>query len=354
MRVGIPKERKPFEGRVGLVPAVCAELVRVGHEVLIETRAGAGSGYDDDSYRNVGASVVADAPALYAAAQLIVKVKEPVQAEFGFLRRDHLLFSYLHLAALPQLAQRLRDIGLTAIAFETVEEQDGRLPLLAPMSDIAGRVTVQVAATLLQGPHGGRGVLLGGLPAAPRGRVVVVGAGVAGGNAAAMAAGLGAEVTVFDKNRERLERMRALGPNVTALYAYETEIAAAAAQADVLIGAVLVTGARAPRVVSEATVRTMPAGSVVADISVDQGGCIETTRPTTWDAPTYTLHGVTHFAVTNIPGAVARSASQALSAALALYVLRVAGGRWREHAALARGLSVEDGRLIHPALKSVS
>jgi alanine dehydrogenase len=220
------------------------------------------------------------------------------------------------------------------------------------MSDIAGRVTVQFAATLLQGPRGGRGVLLGGLPAAARGRVVIVGAGIAGGNAAGMAAALGAEVTVFDKSRERLERMRALGPNVTGLYAYGTEIAAAVAEADLLIGAVLVPGARAPHVVTAAMVSSMPKGSVVADISVDQGGCIETTRPTSWDAPTYVTHGVTHFAVTNIPGAVARSASHALSAALAPYIGVVAGGGWRNHAALARGLNVEAGRLVHPALRA--
>jgi alanine dehydrogenase len=354
MRIGIPKERKPFEGRVALVPAVCADLVRAGHTLYIEQGAGEGSGYADEVYRDVGVTIAPDAAAVYGDAELLVKVKEPVEAELGLLQRGHLLFSYLHLAALPALAQRLCDIGLTAIAFETVEETDGRLPLLAPMSDIAGRVTVQVAATLLHGPQGGRGVLLGGLPAATRGRVVIVGAGVAGGNAAAMAAGLGAEVIVFDKSRDRLERMRALGPNVTALYAYQTEIADAAAAADLLVGAVLVPGARAPHVVTAAMVSRMRNGSVVADISVDQGGCIETTRPTTWDAPTYVLHGVTHFAVTNIPGAVARSASQALSAALAPYVGVVAAGHWRTHAALARGLNVEAGRLRHPALQPQS
>jgi alanine dehydrogenase len=354
MRIGIPKERKPFEGRVALVPAVCADLVRAGHAVRIERGAGEPSGYGDDAYRDVGVTVAPDAAAVYADSDLLVKVKEPIAAELGLLQRRHLLFSYLHLAALPALAARLCEIGLTAIGFETVEEADGRLPLLAPMSDIAGRVTVQVAATLLHGPKGGRGILLGGLPAAARGRVVIVGAGVAGGNAAAMAAGLGAEVIVFDKSRDRLERMRALGPNVTALYAYQTEIAAAAAGADLLVGAVLVPGARAPRLVTEAMVRSMSAGSVVADISVDQGGCIETTRPTTWDVPTYVLHGVTHFAVTNIPGAVARSASQALSAALAPYVGAVANGEWRAHAALARGLNVEAGHLRHPALQPQS
>jgi alanine dehydrogenase len=350
MRIGIPRERKPFEGRVALVPAVCADLVRAGHAVGIEQGAGEGSGYGDDAYRQVGVTVLANAAAVYAEAELLIKVKEPVAAEVGLLQPRHLLFSYLHLAALPELTERLRSIGLTAIAFETVQEADGRLPLLAPMSDIAGRVTVQVAATLLHGPHGGRGVLLGGLPAAARGHVVVVGAGVAGGSATAVAAALGAEVTVFDKNRDRLERVRALGHNVTGLHAYQTDIAAAAAAADVLVGAVLVPGARAPHVVTDAMVRTMRPGSVVADISVDQGGCIETTRPTGWDAPTYVVHGVTHFAVTNIPGAVARSASQALSAALAPYVAVVAGGGWRNHAALARGLNVDAGRLVHPAL----
>ncbi|MFI4913755.1 MAG: alanine dehydrogenase [Steroidobacterales bacterium] len=354
MRIGVPKEIKPYEGRVGLIPAVCAELVRAGHELLVEAAAGAASGYDDESYRAAGVRVTRDAAELYAAAELIVKVKEPIAAELPLLRREHLLFSYLHLAALPELTQRLREIGLTAIGFETVEESDGRLPLLAPMSAIAGRLATQFAATLLHSPQGGKGILLGGVPAAPRGSVVVIGAGSAGGNAAAMAAALGAEVVVFDKNRERLERMRALGPNVTALYPYELDIAAAARRADVLIGAVLVTGARAPRVLSAAVVRTMQPGSVIVDISVDQGGCIETTRPTSYVEPTYVLYGVIHFAVTNIPGAVPRTASQALSAALAPFLPIMASGQWRDSPVLRRGLNIEAGRLVHPALATYS
>jgi len=246
--------------------------------------------------------------------------------------------------------QRLQQIGLTAVAFETVEEQ-GSLPLLAPMSDIAGRLAIQIGTHLLHRPEGGKGVLLGGLPAAGRGKVVVLGAGNAGGNAARLAAALGAEVTVFDRKREKLLEMRELGDNVTALYPYSAQVDHSVRQADLVIGAVLVPGARATHVVSAEQVAGMEAGSVVVDISVDQGGCIETTRPTTYEDPTYQVSGVTHLAVTNMPGAVPRSASQALSASLIPYVLEMAAGRWRDNPALRMGINLEAGEIIHPALK---
>ncbi|MGH8369869.1 MAG: NAD(P)-dependent oxidoreductase, partial [Gammaproteobacteria bacterium] len=243
----------------------------------------------------------------------------------------------------------LKQIGLTAVAFETVEE-NGRLPLLAPMSDIAGRLSIQVGTTLLHQPHGGKGILLGGISAAKRGRVVVVGAGVAGGAAATMAAGMGAEVTVFDISRDKMEQMRALGPNVTALYPHSADIAEAVKYADIVVGAVLVTGAKAPHVVSAEMVKAMQPGSVVADISVDQGGCVETTKPTTWDKPTYVWEGVTHFTVTNMPGAVPRTSSQALSAAITPYAIRLAAGGWRDFEPLRKGINVEGGKVVHPAL----
>jgi alanine dehydrogenase len=286
---------------------------------------------------------------LYAEAEMIVKVKEPIEADLKHLRKEHLLFCYLHLAAIPELTRKLQDIGLTAVAFETVEV-DGKLPLLAPMSDIAGRLSVQVATTLLHAPQGGKGILLGGVPAARRGKVVVLGAGVAGGAAATMAAGLGAEVTVFDLDREKLEQMRALGANVTGLYPHSADIAAAVAQADIVVGAVLITGAKAPRLVTADMVKAMQPGSVVVDISVDQGGCIETTKPTTWDDPTYIWEGVTHFTVTHMPGAVPRTASQALSAAIARYASMLAAGDWRGNEALVKGINVENGEIVHPAL----
>ena len=354
MRIGIPTESKMLEGRVALIPAAAAELVRAGHEVFIQAGAGFPSGYTDHDYAAVGVAVLPDAAALYGAARLIIKVKEPQPGELELLRKDHVLFCYLHLAANLALLRELQRIGLTAMAFETVEEPGGRLPLLAPMSDIAGRLAVQTGAHLLQRPHGGKGMLLGGLPAAERGHVVVLGAGMAGSNAALMVSALGARVTVFDHNRDRLAAVRALGANVTGLYPYQDAIDGSVRDADLVIGAVLVTGARTPHLVSAEVVRNMAPGSVVVDISVDQGGCIETTRPTTWDAPTFVWEGVIHFGVTNMPGAVPRSASQALSAALIPYALRLAAGDWETDPVLAAGVNVRGGEVVYPALRSLA
>ncbi len=351
MRIGIPREIKTLEGRVGLVPAACAELQRQGHQVCVESGAGDLSGYGDEVYRALGVEVLPDAASVYAAAELIVKVKEPIAADLALLRREHTLFCYLHLAANRALAEQLCAIGLTAVAFETVSE-GGALPLLAPMSDIAGRLAVQIGATLLQQPQGGKGLLLGGLPAAERGQVVIVGAGVAGGSAAAMAAALGAAVTVFDLKRERLVQMRALGNNVTALYPYVDSLKQAIRSADLLIGATLLPGRRPGHLVSAVQVRSMAPGSVVVDISVDQGGCIETTRPTNYADPTYVVDGVLHFAVTNMPGAVPRSASQALSAAILPYARQLAQGDWAHNAALSAGVNVRGGELVLPALRA--
>ncbi len=354
MRIGIPREVKVQEGRVALIPAAAGELVRHGHEVLMEAGAGRLAGYGDGDYAAAGVEVVADADALYRRAEMIVKVKEPQPEELERLRPHHLLFSFLHLAAAPELTRALQDIGLTAVAFETVAEADGRLPLLAPMSDIAGRIAVQYGATLLHHYRGGRGILLGGLPAAERGRVVILGAGNAGGNAAAVAAALGAEVTVLERRRERMAAMRALGPNVTALHPFADTVAEAVRAADLLVGAVLVPGRRAPRLVSADMVRAMRPGAVVVDISVDQGGCIETTRPTDWERPAFVWEGVVHFGVTNMPGAVPRSASQALSAALVPYVLRLARPGWEQDPALAAGVNVRGGEVVHPALREAA
>jgi len=349
MRIGIPTEIKIREGRVALVPPAAAELVRHGHEVLLQAGAGLASGYRDSEYEQGGVRIVPDARAVYGDAELIVKVKEPLLEELALLRKEHLLFSYLHLAAAPELAGALRKKGLTAIAFETVEE-NGRLPLLAPMSDIAGRLSVQIGMNLLHAHHGGRGVLLGGLPAAERGHVVILGAGVAGGNAAVLAAAIGAQVSVFAPHRESLERMHALGPNVTALPSYRPLIEQALASADLLIGAVLIPGAKAPKIVTRTMVKRMRPGSVIIDISVDQGGCIETTRPTNYEQPTYIEEGVVHFGVTNMPGAVPRTSSQALSTSLTPYVLRLAGAAGLKDPALAAGINVQGGKIVHPAV----
>jgi alanine dehydrogenase len=292
---------------------------------------------------------VPDAAALYGEAELVVKVKEPVEPELGLLRPDHLLFSFLHLAAEPTLTRRLLDIGLTAVAFETVQES-GQLPVLAPMSNIAGRLAVQVGNTFLHRPRGGKGKLLGGLAGTERGRVVILGAGNAGGNAARMAAAMGAEVTVFDKDMQRLDAMRQLGHNVTALYAYREQMDQAISRADLLIGAILTPGAAAEHLVNADLVASMEEGSVIVDIAVDQGGCVETTRPTTWEEPTFSHSGVTHFGVTNMPGAVPRTASQALSAVLIPYVRQLASDGWETNPALKAGINVQAGRIVHPAL----
>ena len=349
MRIGIPREIKTLEGRVALVPAAAAELLQHGHEVFIESQAGLASGYSDADYQLAGIEVLLDAKALHDAVELIVKVKEPQPAELDLYRADQIIFSYLHLAAEPELTKRLCEIGMTAVAFETVTEH-GQLPLLAPMSDVAGRIAAMTGAQLLSRPLGGKGLLLGGLPAAERGRVVVLGAGVAGKSATIVAAALGAEVTVFDINRSKLEEMRAIGPNVTGLHAYKHAIAEHVEQCDLLIGAVLIPGAKAPHLVSAETVKKMSPGSVIIDISVDQGGCIETTKPTTYANPTFLWEGVVHYGVTNMPGAVPRSSSQAISSALIPYVLRLAKAKWREDAALQAGINVEGGKVVHPAL----
>jgi alanine dehydrogenase len=351
MRIGIPREVKPLEARVALVPQACGDLVLAGHGVFIEQRAGAASGFADSDYAALGVQVVPDAGALYDRAELVVKVKEPWGTDLDLLRRDHLLFSFLHLAAEPGLRARLLDIGLTAVGFETVAEA-GALPILRPMSDIAGRLSVQIGATLLHAMHGGKGLLLGGAPGAGRGHVVVLGAGNAGGAAVAVAAGLGARVTAFDRSPVKLAALHRVGPNVTGLYPYADALARAVSEADLFVGAVLVPGARAPRLVSAAQVATMSPGSVIVDIAVDQGGCVETTRPTSYADPTYLAYGVVHFGVTNMPGAVPRSASLALSASLAPWVLRLARPDWRADMPLAGAVNLAEGVLVHPGLRS--
>lgn len=350
MKIGIPREIKTMEGRVGLIPAAAAELVRHGHHVFIEAGAGVLSGYSNNEYHQAGIEVLPDAESVYAEAEMIIKVKEPQPEELKLLRSDHLLFCFLHLAAEQTLMQHLLEIGLTAVGFETVTEMGG-LPLLAPMSDIAGRISIQIGAHLLHQPQGGKGILLGGLPGTERGHVVIIGSGNVGSNAARVAAAMGARVTIFDRKREKQAAMRAIGPNVTALYPYAKELEQAVVEADLLIGAVLVPGARTPTLVTAETVSRMQAGSVIVDVSVDQGGCVETTRPTTYAEPTFVHDGVIHFGVTNMPGAVPRTASQALSAALIPYTLRLAEEGWEQDPALAAGVNLRGGKIVHEALK---
>jgi len=351
MDIGIPKETKPLESRVSLLPAAVSELIKQGHTVFVESGSGVGSGFQDSHYAAAGAHIAEDAESLYGSAELIVKVKEPIASDLAWLRPNHILFSYLHLAALPELTKQLQDIGLTAIGFETLEVHN-RLPLLAPMSDIAGRLSAQIGAQLLHKPEGGKGLLLGGLPGTERGQVVIIGGGVAGSNAALMSAALGAQVTVFERNRDKLAELRKLGANVTTLFSYSEAIAEAVSSADLLIGAILVAGQRAKQVVSEEMVKSMQAGSVIIDIAVDQGGCIETTRPTDYRHPTFTCHDVLHFGVTNMPGAVPKSASQALSAAIYPWVAKLAEKAWREDMQLVGAINVAAGEICHEGLKN--
>lgn len=354
MRIGVPKETKTLEGRVALVPAAAGDLVKRGHEVWLEQGAGLKSGFSDEQYTRLGVKIAPDAAALYEKGELIVKVKEPIEGDLQHLRRDHLLFCYLHLAAEPALTRRLLDIGLTAVAFETVELDNGELPLLAPMSVIAGKIGVQVGTHLLHQPMGGKGKLLGGLPSTERGKVVVFGAGKAGGASAALAAAAGASVTVFEMRQDRMEEMMRLGNNVTALYPYHDVVAREVAAADLVIGAVLITGAKAPHVLTRDMLQAMEPGSVLVDIAIDQGGCFETSRPTTWKEPTYVEEGITHFCVTNMPGAVPQTSSQAICAAILPWVNKLASGNdWRSNQALLKGINVEAGKIVHPALRDM-
>ncbi len=352
MRIGIPKEIKIHEARVALIPAACAELIKYGHRIGVQSTAGVSAGYTDKDYLSAGCEIMSDAQQTYQEAELVVKVKEPQPQEVEFLSPNQILFSFLHLAAEPKLLSQLQTSGATAIGFETVEENRA-LPVLEPMSDIAGRISVQMGSNLLHQYHQGRGVLLGGLAGTERGNVVILGAGIAGGNAARMAQGMGANVTVFDLNRAKLEQMRALGENVTALHAYQHTIEDHVQAADLVIGAVLIPGAKTPVLVSKKLIKAMNPGSIVLDISIDQGGCIETIRPTNYAEPTYLVDKVVHCGVTNLPGAVPRTASQALSVSLVPYILRLAKPDWKDDHVLAHAVNIAAGEIVHPALKSL-
>ncbi len=347
--IGIPKEIKPMEGRIALVPHAVQDLVQMGFVVWVEAGAGQLSGFSDQDYLNAGASIADTHEALFDKAELIVKVKEPVEGDLKYLQEKHLLFCFLHLAPNPQLTQSLCDIGLTAVAFETVEQQ-GKLPLLAPMSEIAGRVAVQAGIHYLHGSMGGKGLLLGGVAGTPSGKVVVIGAGVAGQNAAKTAAAAGAQVVAFDCHAEPLRQIENIAPNITGVYSYQAAIAEAMESADLVVGSVLVPGAKAPHIVSREMVRAMPDGGVIVDISIDQGGCIETMRPTDYRSPIYTEEGVIHMGVTNMPGAVPKTAAEALSGAILPYVAKLASGQLESYGPLSDGINVSKGKIVLPAL----
>ncbi len=355
MRIGCPSEIKTHEYRVGLTPESAAELVAAGHGVMIQSGAGLGIGADDAYYRAVGATIAPDAETVFGENELIVKVKEPQARECAMLAAGQTLFTYLHLAPDPAQAEALLNSGATAIAYETVTDAGGGLPLLKPMSEVAGRMSIQVGANFLEKAHGGRGVLLGGVPGVKPADVVILGAGVAGYNAAQIAVGMRARVTVFDKNVARLEALdQEFNGRLETLYSTRAAVEEAVTQADLVVGAVLIPGAAAPKLVTRAMVGRMRPGAVLVDISIDQGGCFETSRPTTHDAPVYEVDGVLHYCVANMPGAVARTSAYALSHVTLPFTLALAakGVRQalRDDPHLAAGLNVEGGAIAHAAV----
>jgi len=349
MRTGIPKEVMFGEGRVSLVPSACAQLTRAGFDVLLQSGAGSSSGYADVDYADAGVSIVADADALYDAAELIVKVKQPLEQELARLRSHHTVFSYLHLAPQPDLTRQLCDIGLTAIAFEAYAT-DGGHPLLAPMSAIAGRLAVLDGANCLLYNGGGRGVLLGGITGSEPGRVVVIGIGVAGAHAVGTAYSLGAEVVAFDLDPARLDALRLVSPGIRAIVSTPQAIAAELRDADLVIGAVMQPGRRAPVVITEAMIETMPAGSVIVDIAIDQGGCVENIHSTSYREPVYMHGGVLHYAVPNMPGGVPRTASQALSSAILPHVYELVD-KGVDSSRVNSAVAVRGGQVVDPVLR---
>lgn len=355
MIIGIPKEIKTDEHRVSLPPNGVRELVSHNHTVLVESNAGAGSSFTDDEYRQAGATVLFSAEEVWKRADMVVKVKEPQAEEYPYMRDDLILFTYLHLAAAETLTHKMIESGVVGLAYETVTDPDGKLPLLEPMSEVAGRMATQIAAQYLTKTQGARGLLMGGVPGVSPAHVVVLGGGTVGTNAAKVALGMGARVTLLDISLERLRYLDdTMHGRFSTLYSNAANIAYAITTADVVIGAVLITGAKAPHLIRRDMLSSMPAGSVIVDVAVDQGGCVETTHPTTHSNPTYMVDGVLHYGVANMPGAVPRTSSLALSNATLRYVMRVAdlglNEALRSDPGLAKGLNIYHGRVTHPAV----
>ena len=354
MKIGVAKEIKPDEYRVALTPAGARELVQRGHDVAIETGAGVGSSFADDAYTAAGARI-AGVDDVWGDSELLLKVKEPIAPEYERLREGLVLFTYLHIAADEPLTRALVDSGITAVAYETVETPDRRLPLLAPMSEIAGRLAAQAGAYFLEKPLGGRGLLLGGVPGVARGSVVVIGGGMVGYNAAVIALGLGANVTILERSIDRMRELEEiLGSRANLLMSSALQIEESVAEADVVIGAVLIPGAVAPKLVTREMVTAMKDGAVIADVAIDQGGCVATARPTTHSDPVYTVDGVTHYCVANMPGAVPVTSTKALTNATLPYVEAIANNGLREaiahEPALALGVNVVDGKITYEAV----
>jgi alanine dehydrogenase len=354
MNVGVAKEIKPDEYRVALTPAGALELTRRGHSVLVERGAGEGSSFADAEYERVGARIAA-VDEIWSDSELVLKVKEPLPEEYGRLREGHVLFTYLHLAASEELTRALMESGAACVAYETVETDDRGLPLLAPMSEIAGRLAAQAGATFLEKPLGGRGLLLGGVPGVSPGEVVVIGGGMVGYNAAVIALGFGAKVTILERSIDRMRHLEeVLGARVTLLMSSGLQIEESVAGADVVVGAVLIPGALAPKLITREMVGGMKDGSVVADVAIDQGGCVETSRPTTHSEPVFVVDGVIHYCVANMPGAVPITSTKALTNATLPYVEEIADHGLHEaiarDPALARGVNVIDGKITYAAV----
>jgi alanine dehydrogenase len=355
MRIGVPKEIKTQEFRVGMTPAGVAMLTARGHTVLVEQGAGLGSSIPDEAYVKAGAKIIATRDEVWGTADMIVKVKEPIAPEFALMRKDLLLFTYLHLAAAHELGKELLNRGVNGVAYETIEPTPGDLPLLTPMSAVAGRMSVQAGATYLERERGGKGVLLGGVPGVKRGRVTVIGGGVVGANAVKMAVGLGANVTVLDVNLKTLAYLDDIyAGRVSTQFSDPISVERAVLESDLVIGAVLLPGARAPRLVTEAMIKRMEAGSVIVDVSIDQGGCVETARPTYHDNPTYVVHDVIHYMVANMPGAVPRTSTYALTNATIKYVLTLADNGLEKAVQqvphIVSGINTYKGGVPHPAV----
>lgn len=354
MLIGVPKEIKAREFRVGMTPAGVATLVARGHRVLIEKGAGLGSGLADESYVQAGASIVGSKEEVWGQADMVVKVKEPIAPEFGLMRKDQLLFTYLHLAAAEELGKELLARGVTGIAYETIEPQAGNLPLLTPMSAVAGRMSVQAGAMALEKERGGKGMLLGGVPGTRRAKVAILGGGVVGANAAKIAVGMGADVTILDVNLKTLAYLDDIyNGRITTLYSDPVNIRRAVAESDLVIGAVLIAGARAPRLVTRDMLGEMEAASVIVDVSIDQGGCVETAKPTTHDNPTYVVDNITHYGVANMPGAVPRTSTFALTNATISYAVKLAEGLDKAIAHtphIVTGLNTYKGTVPHAAV----
>ena len=358
MTIGVPKEITNNENRVAVTPAGVETLLSAGHSVKIETNAGAGSGFTDQMYEKAGAVIVPTAAEAWAE-EMVMKVKEPIESEFNYFRSDLILFTYLHLAAEPKLTHALVEKKVTAIAYETIQLPNGTLPLLTPMSEVAGRMSVQVGANFLEKPYGGKGVLLSGVPGVRRGRVTIIGGGVAGTNAAKIAIGLGAEVTIIDNNLDRLRQLDDIfGYQVTTIASNSANIAKAVKNSDLVIGAVLIPGAKAPKLVTESMVKVMEPGSVIVDIAIDQGGMFETAdKVTTHDNPVYVRHGVLHYSVGNMPGAVPYTSTIALTNATLQYALQIAGKgitkAFNDNVSLAKGLNTYNGTITYKAVADV-